>query len=295
MPEFKSEICGYYKLEIVKSDGSKKIVADFPNLITDWGIANIYTGWYVYCHIGDGTTTPTYSDTSLSGYKASVVAYSGEAGGRKVPFYYYSIILKYKFNITGIISEVGIGPIGSNNSLFSRALILNALGKPTAITVASDEILYITYEFRSYPSLADITGIINIGGSYYNWTSRTAYNILAAYYGFEVIQNCPASLNLLWNAYSGIIGSIDGMPSGDCSPCTNQYTLSNTIIEGRYCNDYYIRWGTTKGNFSGGISAIAGVLVWVPFQIGFSPAIPKTSLNNLTFVLRHSHTRRVII
>ena len=101
----------------------------------------------------------------------------------------------------GNISEVGLG--WGNSNLWNRALIKDANGNPTTITVLSDEYLDVVSEIRDYPTLSssgsfnllDKTGaIINtytvLGSPYLQQSSTTFQKIGADYlYVYSGVKN----------------------------------------------------------------------------------------------------------
>ena len=53
--------------------------------------------------------------------------------------------------MVGDVAEVGF--FNTSSVLFSRALIKDSEGNPTTLTLLADEQLFITYEFRKYPTI----------------------------------------------------------------------------------------------------------------------------------------------
>jgi hypothetical protein len=82
---------------------------------------------------------------------------------------------------SGNLTEVGVYPGNPGGGavapyyaghLFSRALILDTNGNPTAITVLSDEILTVTWQLRFYLDLTDHAFSFNLNGSPITGTYR---------------------------------------------------------------------------------------------------------------------------
>src|SRR5574337_29456 len=205
-----------YKMEAhkVDSDGniiSTRVAADwFDNLITNIGLEGIgaHTTGYncLYCVVGTGNTTPTFADTNLAAYKAVSNTANPQslwtAVGQTTTSPYYVILTnKQRFNAgtaTGNLSEVGMttqatsSTTAATDKLFSRALILDASGNPTTITILPDEILDVTYQIYLYlpNGGADITGSFNqtIDGvvTPFSYTLRAA-NVGPAWQGVMVV------------------------------------------------------------------------------------------------------------
>lgn len=182
-----SRMAGRYKLKVMRPDGSVRIETDwFDNLITNNGldqIVNVPGGAYsikylfINCFVGTGSATPMFTDGSLQAYLATGPAFSSispvyVAGP---PSYWY-VRYVYRFPTgaaAGNLSEVATGHTPTN--MFSRALIVDGGGTPTTITVLSDEILDVTYEFRVYIPTGDATFSFVLNGVSQTVTSRV-YN-----------------------------------------------------------------------------------------------------------------------
>lgn len=278
---------GLFKIEAVKIvDGkevSRRVLADwFPNLITDLGLNRIatYLDYLAHCQVGSSNNAPANGDTALGNRIAGTSTAVSTATGTQSSTPYYSWIRKtYRFAegvATGNLSEIGVG-YATSGSLFSRALILDIGGNPTTITVLADETLDVVYEFRWYPKLTDDTGTVtltgNIGGTY-DWTIRLAYATMGSGYGvisaitFEPTIPC-----------SGALAAITTYPSGGSNAGTS---VAESYVSGSYEKYYNVTFGLTVGNFAGGIAACYGYAGAKYIQVGFSPAIPKTSNDVVT-------------
>lgn len=144
--------------EVIEIPGSRKLKQDWSNnLILDAGLnrmGDTTSAWVNYCHVGTDNTVPTVSDTGLGGWVASKTfttsAYSAKGSA---PYYGYKNY-SYRFGqgvAAGNLSEVSVGWSATNDSMYSRALIVDGAGDPTTITVLSDEYLDVFYELRCYP------------------------------------------------------------------------------------------------------------------------------------------------
>lgn len=285
-----ARVRGFYKFEAVRQDGSRRLLADwFPNILTNSGADYLgisqFSGPLTYCAVGSGNSTPVVTDTTLDTFVAATTTTNSttHTAASSSP-YFGTTTIQYNFPIgtaTGNLSEVGVGPENSSSArlnLFSRALILDGMGNPTTITVLSSEALYVTFQINQYVPLSDVTGNVTISGTSYAYTLR-AYFATSTTWAY---QNDDAPTLNLAAAYNGAIGSITSSgPSGTASSGTvssNSYSNGSSTLTGT------ITWGLAAGNLAGGISAIsftAGTSRG-SYQIGFSPAIPKTSSQVLT-------------
>lgn len=165
-----NKIRGYYELQILDKNGdlTKKIGSD--NLVLDTLINKLNSGAYMsggsgpehemmyHIALGTGTAEPTVTDTALANELKRETFY-----WETMTYIFDETVPKEKLTetikktksfglgaVVGNITEVGI--IDSDGDFITRSLIKDAAGNPTAITVTSEEQLYITY----YIELAEI-------------------------------------------------------------------------------------------------------------------------------------------
>lgn len=206
-PTLEFGVAGFYKLEVFKQDadgneidGTRRVAAEFPNVITNTGLNMIgksstnSPNGYQYmraCGVGSGSTAPSITDTALVSQLGRVVNRFSASSGRNLAVstakYAYQRAT-YRFNPTegdGNVSEVGIfGGIGdgagagqalnASADMFSRALVLDEVGAPTTIVVLPDETLDVTYELRVYMPNGDVTGAITLNGISTAYTLRVS-------------------------------------------------------------------------------------------------------------------------
>ncbi len=291
----KPRMAGFFKIEAIKLDGTKRVLADwFPNLILDTGLNRWGTGAIItHCQVGTGNTAPVNADTALVTYVAGSSTQQASANGAQgsPPYYGYQ---QYTFRFaagvaTGTLAEVGVG-WASSGSLFSRALILDGGGSPTTITVLADEVLDVTYELRFYPPLVDVTDILTISGVDYDYVFRASGVTSASYWPLIVTGAIGASGGESV-AYNGAIGAITATPSGTQGTQTSSSVAaySNNSLQ----RDISILFGLNNGNVSGGISAIGLALgsssarnAGGAYQASFDPPIPKDATKTLTLSYR---------
>lgn len=292
------KVAGYFTI----STDQRGMLAEFPNLITDAGISAMINGGYLnYCYVGTGNTPPAVTDTALVNRIAATSSnYAGELNTiTSTPPYYAAKTKYYEFatgTAAGNLSEVGVGWYISSPAsygLFSRALILDAEGLPTTITVLPTEVLRVTYTLRLYIPTEDTTGTItlggNAGGTTHNWIMRAARCTDGGSWkaGESMMINPVYKSTYDYNtyprvfAYSSSIGPITGSPSGFSIGCTGPNGIA-----------YYALWGTETGTHtirSLLVTAFSGAT----YQIQFDPPINKTNLQIFKCGFNHSWGRYV--
>lgn len=298
--ELKATVKGRYKMEAVREDGTRRLLAGwFDNLVTNNGLDLLATNanWAVNCLVGSGNTAPTNSDTTLVSFVAATNAtpVGDTSSVQSSPPYFGTSTRTYRFAIgvaTGNLSEVGIGPNNTNSSLFSRALILDGGGSPTTITVLSSEALDVTYQLQQYVPTVDVTGTVTINAVSYAYTARAAQATGSTW--AIAFTGDTAGINAGITVYNGTIGAVTALPSGSSAS-------SGAVVVGSYTSgtkhiDSTVSFSLTQGNVSSGISAVAfncgvGRLSMGAYQVGFTPSLPKDSSHTMTLVFRQSWDR----
>lgn len=305
MIDLRTDVCGFFKFEAVKLDAdgreiSRRLLADwFPNLITDQGL-NYFgntSGWLEYCQVGSGSNTPNALDTALQSRIAGTGTSAGVTTGVQSTAPYFSWrrgVYRFAEGVAaGNISEVGVG-VANVGGLFSRALVLDGGGSPTTITVLSDEVLDVAYEFRAYPPTVDGSGSFDLDGITYDFVSRAA-NVTSSSttsgWGQTSGSGNTAALATAF-VFNGSIGSITSAPGGTSSEASS---ISNIgYSPGSFTRDGVATWDLSRGNLSGGITAARISQGIGTFQFSFTPAIPKNSSRVLSLTFRRVWGRKVI-
>lgn len=286
----------------------RREVGPFHNLLLNNGLNRFATqlpeSAYRYCHVGLGTATPAVTDSQLSNFLANVslslpveaVSNSGS------PNYYSARTFQWTSAIgalgTNNLTEVGISGTSTNGNLFSRELIRDGGGSPTSFPIASTEQLQVTYELRIYPKLTDTLATVNISGVNYDTTTRGLAISSTSDWG---PQTCAPAGGTNYNVASKVGGSIAAFSGAMVANTTGSTGISGSlggatsILEGSYSGDTHHKstqatWSTTAGN--GNIATIRWPFYCACFQIGYSPAIPKTSAKTLLLNQRISWARR---
>lgn len=311
VPDFKVRVAGRFSLKAHKLDSAGNIVSTrhlaswaeetpnwFNNLVLDAGLNRMGTGsWMDWCQVGTGSTAPANSDTALvtrvagsSTIQASSVGNAGSA-----PNYYGFQSKTYRFvagTATGILAEVGVG-WASTGSLFSRALIKDGGGSPTTVTVLSDEVLDVTYEFRAYTPTADSASFpVTFNSVTYNMVVRTAFATDARWQpqvGNAVANYTPS--NSYQALYSGAIGSVTTGPSGTAGSPTSitPAAYSNNSLQ----RDFDTFWDLNDGNAVGvgGANSFLFCTSIGAFQVSVDTPILKTASKKLHLNSRVSWAR----
>ena len=192
----------------------------------------------------------------------------------------------------GNLQEVGVGWDATGSALFSRALILDGGGSPTSITVLSDEILKVTYQFRRYICEVDTTGSVTLNSISYDYTGRAANCGDTTFYWpaiFNALNSPPASFTYC-HTYNGAIGAITSAPTGVSGTYTSTVDISE-YVSGTYTTTWEYSFSLSQGNATTGIMSISLYFCGAYYQIGFDPVIPKTSDETLILTFQASWAR----
>jgi len=305
MINLKSEAEGFYTLRLgtLDVDGNEvdcyEPVPTFPNLITNGGLERMGDNgdWLSRTYVGSGSAAPNFNDTTMNNFVAVTTSTQGSTNGAQSTAPYFTWVrITRRFSAGGAagnLSEVGIG---WSAALFSRALIVDADGNPTTITVGADQFLDVTYEFRFYPKTTDDTGSFtltgNLGGTYdyiFRASSVTSSNDTV---GWNVLSSGTSMGNQpnYRQVLDGDIGSITSSPSGaserDVSLTVNGY------VSGSLSRKATMSLGLGAGNFATGIKCALFKFGIGTFQVEFTPAIMKTNQRLLNLEFSHSWGRR---
>jgi hypothetical protein len=298
------QVSGHFRI-VARSRRYKgeRVLADFDNLILDQGLLRLAQSSATstpYIQLGTGTTAPANDQTALTSYSSSISNNISNTNSYVPgPPSYGQVVRQMRGTVggnTGTFSEIGYG-WASVGSLFSRALILDAGGNPTTITVLSDEQLDVFYTFRWYFPLSDTSGTVTIAGSNYNWVCRSA-NITYLY----------ATENFLrYGLFGQRTGTGDRIYSSDAtlgsvtgSLSANSFAGSSAVQTAHSNPNLYVDTISTfplTSTPSGGVGALgtfmfsANVATAVGIQTSFTPAIPKLSSQILTLTTRASVAR----
>lgn len=302
---------GYFKMEAVRPDGTRRLLADWqPNLLTDVGLELLGTSNIAACcHVGTGTSTPAFTDSTLAAWKATNSSKVGDgfytgspygANGVTPPYYGWNRGT-YRFaagSATGNITEVGLSNTNTNTNMTCRALVKDGAGNPTTITVLSDEILDVTYEIRMYAPSADATYNVTISGTVYTFTVRACAVGQGNYWGWPIVYQAGYNFNGAYGfnsnaaTYKGfaLAAVTAASPTGTTTGSPTSSSV-DAYASGTRQRDFTLTWSTAQATDAAGVSGFTILTTRGYYQIGVSPTIPKNSTNNLSIKFRVSWAR----
>lgn len=293
---------GFYKLEAVRPDGQRRVLADwFPNLILNNGL-NILgtTGPINRAVVGTGSSAPAVTQTQLDSITASSInsatnlisflSGSFTTGPVENHFGWINWVFRFSTGLaTGNLTEVGVG--NGDFSLFSRALILDTNGNPTTITVLSDESLDVSYQLRVFANLNDVNANIVINGVTYATVLRPSnFPMGWANAGYSSL-GAAGSFSSTTPAYgSGALGGVGEVPGGNFI-ANGTFATIGSYVNNSYNRDIRYTWGIGGADLDFfNIDLPHG---FGRHKVSFNPGIPKRNTNILTLDMRLSWTRRV--
>lgn len=283
-----STFSGYYKLIVTNLNGNKCETDWFDNLITNTGLDLLANGFSPRIWVGTGNTTPTFTDTTLSGtILGSTTNGTGSPSSTDVnntvlPYYSYYIMTS-TFNvgaIIGTIKEVGIG-VGTESTitnLFSRVLINNGNG----ISLTSADQLQVVYQLRRYIPQNDVNFTLNVNGIDLNCIARPNY--INSYWTPSLVEGIGIYRDNC-SAYTGVFSSniFNTHPTGTEKRATSGANL--TYNNGTYERYFWLEWSPASGSFTTTIVRISGAgwSLWASprYQFSIDPGIAKTNLQTL--------------
>ena len=304
VPTGKSVLKGWYRLHVMREDGSERLDTGwFPNLITNGGLDQFAAGsGFSVCAVGSGNTTPAVTNTQLVALVGSTTtqAIISQTTNGSSP-YGTTYEIQYQFAIggaTGNLSEVGIG--SSTTSLFSRALILDGSGNPTTITILSSEALYVDYTFQVFPPLSDVTGTVVLNGVTYNTTVRAMLAGNNTYWNQPNVGLGLGNPNANYSTFvsDSNIGTITSNPTGGTGNAETFTITNGPYTNGTYAYPVSVTYGLTSANFASGVRSWGMIMNGSnngrgAFQIGFlngSTGIAKTGSYTLVLNAEMSWT-----
>lgn len=160
----RAELAGRVKLQI--SGGSRGTI-DYPwqdNMILDQGFEQLIVAsgstWDAFRSIGVGSSSQPAQPTDTGLIEPIAFTASGASpshgwdadGG----FGWSRVARSFaRGAAAGNVSEMTVGYATNNTSAMARALVRDAMGNPTTITVLSDEVLTVTWEWRKWWTVAE--------------------------------------------------------------------------------------------------------------------------------------------
>jgi len=286
------KVRGFVKLEAFNPEtGERRLLADwFPNQILLSGMAqmDLRSDWMDWCQVGTSDAAVSEVQTSLQGHVAGTSTLAPAetiVGAQATPPYYGWRQTVYRFDLlTGSnqnLNEVGVGwgdgEPGNENTLISRALIVDINDDRITPTWKVGEQLDMTYELRYYPPLVDATGDVTLNGVVYNYIVRAAAVTSTFDWGTPVGDQMgmrPAAG--YWVAWDSDIGAITdaGPTSGLSANCdnSNQYDL---VVAPAYTIGMVCDCGSAGWNLVGGMRSLVFNTKAGSYQVQFTADIAE--------------------
>lgn len=283
---------GHFRLVVSRPDGSVTKEMQFENLVLDAGLNRLGTDAAVaFCAIGTGTATPVANQTTLQSQSQSTsTALTGTAtdSGGATPYWTgFTYVFRFPIgSLGGNYSEVGVG--WSPTLMYARALILDAGGSPTSITVGTGEQLDVYYTRRIYPPLSDVVATTSISGVTTTVTGRALSAGSISFWAANLFPSAAAASGYL--AYSGGIGALTAGPSG--TPGAEGSATALPYVGNSLQRRVAVSYGPSQGNAPGGVASITVPFRMMAYQFGFSPPIAKTSSQTLALEFAANWSRR---
>jgi hypothetical protein len=287
---------------VVKKKRNKEIFNSgwFKNYITQSGLdligqmagVNVNNDLLTTVRVGTGTSAPTVNDIELEQELASStldVNISGYTNENTSPFASERIISK-RF-IAGTfdgeeLSELGLG---TNNALFSRALIVDRDNNPITVPVLDDEELDVYYKVRITPEAGSRTETFLFNGNIYTVESRFAGlpTTLKGGFGFSTIPFADVYGVVVSSPFN--LSTIDTLPNLVGMDTQNITAANNWVISVKpYVSasneivfSYVAR--ATAGVFDEGIEGFILYTNYGTFQFKISPKLYRSE-NLQTFL-----------
>jgi len=290
---------GRYKLQAFVPGHPPRVLADwFSNLITDYGMDSInsyYEYIWAYCSVGSGAAAPAFSNTQLAGKIATTSSQVSAVYGAEADYIWRRITYQFPQGAAaGNLAEVGVGAKDNGSGLFSRALIKDAQGTPTTITVLPDEVLQVIWEFRLYYP-TQTTTLLDISGSGNHEVTvdifdKNSWRLSASSFNHFYVYSSYLYL------YAGVAGIFPATQSSITS-----YSANDSIYTGDFFYSYLNGSFQVKKkyvipvhlcNFSDGINLIKfGASNSTKYQAYIDPPIMKTTEKQLTLNLSFNWAR----
>lgn len=298
---------GEYSFVARRPDGRvRRRLDNVRNLITNSGldaVASSVAGAFIgTIQVGSGTAAPAATDTSLGNLVASTStaqvapASTYDSANRRMVS-----IGTWRFaegTAAGNLTEVGARTQKTGTALISRALITDGTGTPIAFTVASDEILDVTYTlYQNIPQDATGTFNVTIDGTVtpFDYIMRPAGVGNSTMWGVSF----GATGHLYRQHLTGQENSSGGLGTADITADISGYnqnqgmgwqsvTAMAAYTSGTYTQDY--TWTRPVG-VTGTVKSLWVNCTSASFQMSFTPTWAITSTKKFTFNMRMSWGR----
>lgn len=280
------------------------------NMVLDAGLdrLGVQTNHQVITHVsvGTGSTAVSSSQTSLVSHLASKAgADTNTTTNLGASTYTTQTTLSFVYPqgaVVGNITELGVGWATGGGSLFSRSLIVNGSGVPTALTVVALDQLTVFWRVNVTPVITDLSSSVTISGTPYSYTGRLSNaTSFATNFGSTILTSNSTSPfaiaagigYVLCYGTGATIGAITTTPSGASSVSGTSTRSLAAYTNGNFYQDTTITLAPADHNSTGGIKClkIGTDNNFCQWQYQFTTAIPKDNTKTLTLVIRVSWSR----
>lgn len=281
----RAELAGRVKLQI---SGGARGTIDYPwqdNMILDQGLVALITSTssapvvFVSFGVGSSSQAVQPTDTGLIApiaFTPNVFSTDGSGWDAAGGFGWSRATRSFaRGAAAGNISELTTGGANNNAAAMARALVRDAQGNPTTITVLGDEVLTITWEWRKW------------------WTVSQPHTIEYLVDGVPLTTTVSYKQNLSNSVYGlgngGVIPAKAQLISSSGGVFVGEFKL--TYAEGQG-NPQIVSVGTGGDSGSGSSANAGGVFPTDTAYATFDPPIAKTDEFRLEIRHRISLTRR---
>lgn len=302
---------GYFNMVVRDAETLevKRETGWFRNIITNMGLdrmsgenGSVNTFMATGVAVGTGTNPPLATDTLLQTFRAStgsVLSTSQPYSG--VAPYWSGTRRTWRFAqgaASGNLTEVGILINGATPFYVgSRALIKDASGNPTTLTVLSNEVLDVMYEARVYAQVGDVvTGPIAILDTDYTFTMRACNCAGGNFHQLVSAQGNSSSggyrQSYRVRVWSGPIGPATGQPSGTQND-TGAVTTPATYSYGSFKRAHTFTLTTAQGNITiKSFQLLEPNFPVAQWQFQIDPPFVKDTTKTLTITVEFTWMRR---
>ena len=274
-----AELAGRVKLQI---SGGARGAIDYPwqdNMILDQGFEQLIVNptsntQIAFRSIGVGsssqvvqpTDTGLISPIAFTQFNSAVVTHGWDAGGG---FGWSRGMVSFaRGAAAGNVSELTTGYAANNTSAMARALVRDAMGNPTTITVLSDDVLTVTWEWRKWWTVAQPNTVEYLVDDVPK-TTTVSYK-----------QHLDTGINNLGNG--GITPIASQLISSSGGVFVGEFKTTFTEAQG---NPQVSLVGTQGDSETGGSNYPGKVFPFDPAYATFDPPIAKT--NEFILEIRH--------
>jgi len=299
-------IGGYFYVDLIDAKtGHIRQHLEFSNLITDDGLDLIGTGIsldsiYNELAVGTGTTAPAVTDTALENEVASTTNDNNiaDVDGTTSSPREYSFRRRTRVFLEGEanddLTELG-WKVGS--TLANRALFKDLAGNSTTVYKTSNDILQISYEYRIFAPLVDLSGSFDLGAGSGSATYTLRPQNVNQADGWGALRSDMGDLSTAFAKLheTSTLGSRTG--NNDPSPSDEESSSSLApYTPGNYYRDIEYVWTFAAANFTTGV----GLITWNPWyttgnkaiwQMSLSGQIAKSAATKFTIFFRQAWNR----